>query len=161
MTVDPLSVFFWTLAMLAGWRAVQEKGTTGDWAWVGLWLGLGVLSKYTGLLQLFCWAVFFVLWPPARRHLRRPGPYLAVAINLVCMLPVLIWNVQNHRLTVPHLGENAAIGSEWHPTLRYTLDFIGAELGLLNPVFFIAAVWAAIAFWRRNRHNPLLLYFFS
>jgi hypothetical protein len=161
MTVDPLSVFFWTLAMLAGWRAAQEKGTTGDWAWVGLWLGLGVLSKYTGLLQLFCWVVFFILWPPARRHLRRPGPYLALAINFLCMLPVLIWNVQNHWITVTHLGENAAIGSKWHPTLRYTLDFIGAELGLLNPVFFVAAIWAAIAFWGRNRRNPLLVYFFS
>ena len=161
MTVDPLSVFFWTLAMLAGWRAVQEKGTTGDWAWVGLWLGLGLLSKYTELLQLLCWAVFFALWTPARRHLRRPGPYLALTINLSCALPVLIWNIQNHWSTVTHLGENAAVDSKWHPTLKYTLDFIGAEFGLLNPVFFVAAVWASIAFWRRHRRNPLLVYFFS
>src|SRR6185369_3620230 len=31
----------------------------------------------------------------------------------------------------------------------------------LNPVFFVATVWAAIAFWRRSRRNPLLVYFFS
>ena len=24
-----------------------------------------------------------------------------------------------------------------------------------------AGLWAAVAFWRRQRHNPLLLYFFS
>ena len=28
MTIDPLSVLFWTAAMLAGWRAVQENATT-------------------------------------------------------------------------------------------------------------------------------------
>ena len=52
MTVDPLSVLFWTAAMLAGWRAVQENGTTRQWLWVGLWMGLGFLSKYTALFQL-------------------------------------------------------------------------------------------------------------
>src|SRR4029077_8013057 len=45
MTVDPLSVLFWTAAMLAGWRAVQEKAATRDWLVVGLWMGLGFLSK--------------------------------------------------------------------------------------------------------------------
>jgi hypothetical protein len=45
-------------------------------------------------------ALFFVLWPPARRHLRRPGPYLALAINLLFFLPVLIWNAA--RLDRPH-----------------------------------------------------------
>ena len=66
MTVDPLSVLFWTLAMLAGWRAIRENSATREWLWVGLWMGLGFLSKYTELLQWLCWAVFFALWKPAR-----------------------------------------------------------------------------------------------
>lgn len=161
MTVDPLSVLFWTAAMLAGWRAVQANGKTADWLWVGLWMGLGFLSKYTELLQLLCWAVFFVLWPPARKHLRKPGPYLAVLVNLVCAIPVLIWNSQNNWITVKHVAENAGAGKAWQPTLRYFIDFIGAEFGLLNPIFFVAAVWASIVFWKRNRRNPHLVYFFS
>ena len=54
LTVDPLSVLFWTAAMLAGWQAIQEDSTTKDWFWVGLWMGLGFLSKYTELLQWLC-----------------------------------------------------------------------------------------------------------
>ena len=83
MDIDTLSVMFWTLAMIAGWRAAQDKSTTRDWLWVGLsrW-GVGFLSKYTNLAQLVSWVVFFALWPPARRQLRRPGPYLALLINL-------------------------------------------------------------------------------
>ena len=70
MTVDPLSVLFWTLAMLAGWRAVQAEPCAGKWAPVGLWVGLGFLSKYTALAQVACFVVFFGLYAPARKHLR-------------------------------------------------------------------------------------------
>ena len=35
MTVDVFSVLFWTLAMLAGWRAVQTNANTVSWLWVG------------------------------------------------------------------------------------------------------------------------------
>ena len=161
MTVDPLSVLFWTAAMLAGWRAEQENGTTRQWLWVGLWMGLGFLSKYTALLQLLCWAVFFALWPAARKHLRRPGPYLALLVNLICALPVLIWNSQQQWITVTAVAGNAGLESAWRPTLRYLGEFVGAEAGLLNPIFFVATVWAAIAFWRHGRHDPRLVYLFS
>ncbi len=161
MTIDPLSVLFWTAAMLAGWKASQENGTTGQWLWVGLWMGLGFLSKYTELFQWLCWAVFFIVWKPARKHLRRPGPYLAVLINLLCALPVLIWNQQNGWITVKHVADDASLNEAWSPTLKYLGEFMGGEFGVLNPVFFVATAWAAIAMWRRGRHNPLLVYFFS
>jgi membrane-associated phospholipid phosphatase len=168
MTVDPLSVLFWTLAMLTGWRAVQDKGTTRDWCVVGLWMGLGFLSKYTELFQWLCWAVFFTLWPPARKHLRRPGPYLALLLNALLALPVLVWNAQHHWITVTHVAETADAGKSLQLTLqqlqqslRHVGEFLGSEAGLLNPVFFIAMIWAAVAFWRRNRRNPLLVYCFS
>jgi len=161
MTVDSLSVLFWTAAMLAGWRAVQETARTADWLWVGVWMGLGFLSKYTELFQWLCWAVFFLLCAPARRQLRRPGPYLALAVNLLLMLPVLAWNAQNHWITIRHVAGDAAVGEPWHPTLKFLGDFLGMELGLLNPFFFVGMVWAAVAFWPRGRHNPRLVFFFS
>jgi len=78
MTIDPPLVLCWTLAIVAGWRAVQPNGTTGQWLLVGLAAGLGFLSKYTALFQLLSWACVFALWPPARRHLRTAGPWLAL-----------------------------------------------------------------------------------
>lgn len=161
MTVDPLSVLFWTAATLAGWRAVQESSTWKSWCWVGLWMGLGFLSKYVQLLQLVCWAVFFIMWPPARKQLRRVGPYLALAINALATVPVVIWNAQNHWITAAHVAGNAAIDEPWKPSARYFGEFIGAEIGLLNPVFFGATIWAAVTFWRLGRKNPKLVYFFS
>jgi 4-amino-4-deoxy-L-arabinose transferase-like glycosyltransferase/membrane-associated phospholipid phosphatase len=169
MTIDPLSVMFWTLAMVAGWRAIQDKATTTDWFWVGLWMGLGFLSKYTALFQILSWVVLFALSPTARRQLRRPGPYVALLVNLFCALPVVIWNSQHGWITMRHVAEGGHFDEPWSFTPAYlwrqfahfTVDFIVAETGLLNPFFFIPTVWAAIVFWRRKPANPLLIYFFS
>lgn len=164
MTVDPLSVLFWTAAMIAGWQAIQPNAKTTAWLWTGLWLGLGFLSKYTELLQLFCWVVFFILWKPARAQLRRPGPYLALLINVLLMTPVFIWNQQHHWITVKHVQSNAGANKAWEPSLNHLVDlaaFVGVENILLNPIFFVATAWACIAFWRRGRHDPRLVYLFS
>jgi hypothetical protein len=161
MTIDPLSVMFWTAATLAGWRAVQPDGATRHWLWVGLWMGLGFLSKYTELFQLLCWAVFFGLWRPARLHLRRPGPYLALLINALLSLPVLIWNSQHDWITITHVGGRADFGHAFNFTTRYLFDFLGSEAALLNPVFFAGMIWAGTAFGRARPRDPRMIYFFS
>ncbi len=160
MTVDPLSVLFWTAAMLAGWKAVRDKSTVKDWVWVGLWMGLGFLSKYTALFQWLCLAVFFLLWAPARKQLRRPGVWVALLVCVLCALPVLVWNHQNGWVTVAHVAEDAGSGKPWKPTLKYFFEFLGGEFALLNPVYFVATAWAAIVMWK-HRQNPMLVYLFS
>jgi hypothetical protein len=168
MTVDPLSCMFWTLAMVAGWHAIQEKSTTMDWFWVGLWMGLGFLSKYTALFQLLSWLAIFILWPPSRKQLRHPGPWLALLVNVLCSIPVLIWNHQHHWITVQNVADVGHFGQAWSPTpanlwhgfYHYTTEFLGGEAGLLNPFFFLPTVWASFAFWPRRKEHPLLLYFF-
>ncbi len=160
MTIDPLSVLFWTAAMVSGWEAVQ-RDSTRHWLWTGLWMGLGFLSKYTALFQWLCWIVFFALWKPARVQLRRPGPWLALLVNLVCTLPVIIWNAQHGWITATHLYERGGLDAAWQPTLRFLGEFLGVEAGVLNPVFFVAMLWAMIAFWRSQRRDPLALFLFS
>ena len=160
MTIDPPLVLCWAWAMFAGWRAVQPGAKTRDWLVVGMAMGVAFLCKYSALYQIVCFGIFMALWPPARIHLRRPGPWLALLIFALCALPVIIWNAQHHWITVTHVAGNAGLHSRWHPTLRYLWDFLGSEAALLNPVFFIAAIWAAIAFWKFRRAHPLWLYFF-
>jgi len=160
MTIDPLSVLFWVAAMLAGWRATQSTGTTTDWAWVGLWMGLGLLTKYVAFLQLLCWAFVFLLLPPTREHLKKPGPYLALLVQGLFLVPVLIWNQQHDWITVKHVSESTSADSSWKPTVRYLNDFFWSEFALLNPLFFIAAWIAGVGVWLRKVRDQRELYFF-
>lgn len=172
MTVDPLLALFWSLAMFAGWRAVQPNARTSQWIRVGLWMGLAFLSKYTALFQWVCWIVFFALWKPARIHLRRPGPWLALLINALCATPVIVWNLQHHWVTAGHVANDAKAGEGWDFGWRAPVEFIGEAAGVLHPMLFVAALWAAIAMWKRTRsdaplsessskHDALLRFFFS
>lgn len=160
MTIDPPLVLCWMWAVIAGWRAVQPDGQTRHWLVVGLAMGLGALCKQSAFYQVICWAIYFALQPAARFHLRRPGPWLALLIFTLATLPMLVWNAQHHWITARHVAGNAGMDHKWHPTLNYFFEFIGAELGLLNPVFLIAALWAAFAFWRRRQEKPLWLFLF-
>ncbi|HEY3863798.1 MAG TPA: glycosyltransferase family 39 protein [Verrucomicrobiae bacterium] len=159
MTVDPLSVLFWTAAMIAGWRACRPDGGTRDWLWVGLWTGLGFLSKWTNMLQPICWVIFFLLWAPARRHLRKPGPYLALLIAALFCVPVLVWMQQHQWITVEHIATDGQLDKAW--TRTYVFQFLEEEAGALHPLFFVAAMWAALAFWRKGRRDPFQLFLFS
>ena len=160
MTIDPPLVLCWMWAVLAGWRAVQVDGKTRDWLIVGLAVGLGFLSKATAALEIICFVIYFLLQPGSRIHLRKPGPWLALGVVALCTLPVMIWNWQHGWATIAHLYSNAQLGRQWEPTLKYFGEFLAGQAGLLNPVFFFAALWASIAFWPRRAEKPLWLYLF-
>ncbi|HEV2694046.1 MAG TPA: glycosyltransferase family 39 protein, partial [Verrucomicrobiae bacterium] len=158
MTIDPPLVLCWMWAAIAGWRAVQPDSKTSDWLVVGLAIGLGFLSKYTAALEIVCLGIFFALHAPARAQLRKPGPWLALGIFALCTLPVIIWNSQHGWVTLTHVAGNAQMDRKWEPTLKYFWEFIGAQAGLLNPVFFFAALWAGIAFWKHRVEKPVWLF---
>ena len=157
LTVDSLSVFFWVASLVAGWRALRT-GSLKNWVCTGVCLGLGFLSKYTALFQLLSWALFFFIWPPARAHLRRPGPYLALAILVLGVMPVIWWNSQNGWLTLTHLSERGGLNQHWRFRPRFFGEFLLSEAGLLNPIFFAAMLWAVAASWFLAQRQPLALY---
>jgi hypothetical protein len=161
MTIDPLSVFFYTLALIIGWRAVQQNGTLRDWILVGVCMGLGLLSKYTNLFQLASWALVFAMVPATRKHLKTSGPYIAVLIVALCSLPIVIWNAQHGWITVQHVASDGNLQKHWSPQLRFTKEFIGAEFGLLNPFYFVGALVAVFALWKKQNRTPLNVYLFS
>ena len=149
-----------SLPLSATGASLPPDGNTRDWLIVGLAMGLGFLCKYTAVMQIVCWAILFALAPATRIHLRKPGPWLALLIFSICTLPVVLWNSQHGWPTLNDVGGDAGLHGQWHPTLRYVWDFLGNQFALLNPIFFVGAIWAMICSWKSRRERPLWLYLF-
>jgi len=170
MTVDPPLVLCWMWAVIAGWRATQPAAQTRDWLVVGLALGLGFLCKYTAGFQLICWVIFFALQPSARGRLKKAGPWLGLLVFGLCTLPVVIWNAQHHWITALHVWGDAGmtvhaanqmtLTEHLQQSAGYFLEFTSGEFGALNPIFFVGALWALIAAWKRRAEKPLWFFLF-
>lgn len=154
LTIDPLTVSFYTLGMLATWRAIEEDSTLW-WGVVGLTLAGTLLSKYFAPFQLV--AIGLALWvvPGAGRQMRRPGPYLALLILGLGMIPILVWNAQNDWITFTHLSERGGLKSPWKFRPNLFLEFFGAVTGLLNPIWLGLIAVASVGIWR-SRKAPVL-----
>ncbi len=166
MTVDGLTVFFYTLSLLTLWRAFREDSLR-HWALAGVFMALLLLSKYFTPFLLGSLLLFGVLhaWqhPEKKRLWSHRGLWLALGINLLGTIPIIMWNAQRHWVTFTHLSERGGLKEAWTFRPMSTLEYLGITVGAMNPVFFVGIVWAAISFWRNRteRRDPLLLFLFS
>ncbi len=143
-TPDAPSVFFWTLT---SW-AMVEAVTTPDrrisarwWLLAGLAAGLGVQSKFT---NFFLW-VGIVLWLLAtaegRVQLRRPVVWLAAALAVAALAPLLWWNAAHHWIGLTRqFGRVDQVGF----TPLWTLQYILGAVVLVTPLIAWAALRTAI-----------------
>ncbi|MCB1095732.1 MAG: glycosyltransferase family 39 protein [Verrucomicrobiae bacterium] len=144
MTIDPLMIFFWCGSMLTFWRALHRTSTASDRYWLatGLLVGLGFLCKYTCALQLLSMALLLGLSRRWRGQLGRKGFYKALAVFLICTIPVLIWNAQHHWITVTHLKERAGGDESGGLHLSEFGEFLGMHFGVYSPILFVGLLWA-------------------
>src|SRR3954466_11368127 len=71
MTIDPLSIFFWTAAMITFWYATERTPRFSLlWPMTGLLIGLGFLCKYTNVLELVSVLLVITLTPRLRSEFK-------------------------------------------------------------------------------------------
>lgn len=152
-TPDAPLVACWS-ALLYFLHCALLKHSSKAWLWVGLSLGLGMLSKYTiGLLGLAA-LIFMVLDQPSRRWFLHPAPYLASLFSLAVFSPVITWNAQNHWASFTFQGTRRISGGS-----KFSLHILmGSVLGLLTPTGALAAVQALLDRPRdENRRRQLFI----
>jgi len=162
MTMESLSVFFWTAAMASFWYAIQD-GPKRLWFWLftGFFIGCGFLSNYVHALQLISILLFLIAVPKHRQEFRRPGVYLLFAVFILFLTPPLIWNLQHDWIgLVPLSGEG---GLRQHLSARFfaLAQFIGNQLSLCSPLFFVALVAALIGFIPRAFRSSKVCFLLS
>lgn len=149
MTIDPLSLFFWTLAAVAFWN-VRESDRAALWIWPGLWIGLGMLCKYTNIAQLISFALFCVWCAPLRRHFRQPTFWTMVGVSLLSLTPTFIWNSKHGWVTVQHLLERGKLdgGEPFRFRLGELIQFISEQALVVSPLLWVLLIASAVAVGR-------------
>ena len=135
ITPDSPLLACWAGALYYLYRSlIGEKRAA--WIGVGIFLGLGMLSKYVTALLGGATLLFLMLDSRSRKWLSRPEPYLAFFIVLVFFLPVIVWNAQHDWGSFYFQGPGRLMG-------KYNFDLpdlIGSILILLTPTGFASAI---------------------
>ena len=150
MTIDPLSIFFWTAAMLTFWLAL-ERSPEFSWHWplTGMLIGVGFLCKYTNALELISVLLVLALVPRFRGEFRRPGLYLLLGSFAICTVLPIVWNAQHAWATIGHLRSRGSLDQPIGFHSLELLSFLGIHFVVYSPLIFAGLTWAIIAGWRR------------
>jgi len=79
-----------------------------QWIAAGAMLGLAMLSKYSALFIALGAGLYLMADRDRRRRLTQPGPWLAVAVALICFTPVLAWNANHGWISLLWQGNRGA-----------------------------------------------------
>ncbi len=91
ITPDAPLIFCWCAMLYYLYRSLILEDTN-SWYIVGLYLGLGLISKYTILLLVPTTLLYVFIVPSSRKWLVKKEPYLALLIALIFFSPVIYWN---------------------------------------------------------------------
>ena len=159
---DTPLMLFWLLAVWMAFRviarrndeAIQEKTAfrpfdrlkaQGPLILFGLFAGLAMLSKYSGVFLWVGMALYILIFN--RKQLKNPYLYLALLISVLCCIPILYWNIDNNFISFRFHGERVGGGT-------LNLSTFGTELAgeffYNNPVNFVLAIIAVIAAFKRR-----------
>lgn len=147
MPDSPLSLF-WMVTLLCFLKAFRDdEDTSGRWMLLaGLACGLAALSKYTAVF-LWVGAGLYVIFFD-RSWFRRKELYLAALISAACLLPVLIWNIQNDFLSFTYHSGRTMSQREIHLSLFFTE--LAGECFYNNPVLFLLIIVSVVLYFRRR-----------
>lgn len=161
MTIDPLSIFFWTAAIFTFWLAL-ERSPQFSWYWpvTGFLIGLGFLCKYTNALELISVLLVLIFAPRLRPEFKRPGLYSLAGAFAVCAIPPIIWNKQHVWVTLAHLRTSGDMEKSLGVRPLELLSFLGQHFLIYSPLLFLALAWAVLGSWRRINQQFKVLFLF-
>ena len=152
-TTDGGFVLFWTLGLVPVIAAIQQNKAP-HYLVTGLCVLLGALYKWTVFTLWGVVAVLAILYP----CLRRRSAFVGVLISLLGFFPSVIWNRDHDWATFRHVWSTNIVGNNSggsHGVFHGNFfDFIGAQIALLSPIFFVLFVLAAVILWRHRQKVP-------
>ena len=134
MVPDTPLLYFWILTLHFFLKFIQTRERKW-WFWMGLALGLGMVSKYTMIAIVPALFTALLLKKDLRRYLITPYPYLMLLIMLIIFSPVILWNAQHHWASFGFQFTHRA--EKLKPfTTKYIVQLFFSQLFILTPLLF-------------------------
>lgn len=154
MTIDAPLIFFWSLALFTFWKAAERPERPIWWIATGLAAGLGMLSKQTMAAFIPLAFIFLATSSERKRLLMNPWPYAAAITAALCLLPILVWNMQHGWITLEHTSHHFEPNRESAISLLGPLFFLASQAGLASPILFILAMTTGVVLFDRAKSLP-------
>ncbi len=134
---DSPQLLFFTLSIyyMVKWVMQPAKFFTKDWIVLGLLIGLATLSKVHGL---YLWIGFgaYILFHQSKT-LQKRNLYLAILITILCVVPILYWNIQNDFITYRYHSKRVMHTGILFDSL---VQQIVGEIIYQNPLIYLSVV---------------------
>ncbi len=111
----------------------KDSFSLGDWVITGLLLGLAGLSKYTAAFTALA-LLFVFLASPKKVWITKAGFWIAAAIALIIISPVLYWNWINDWISFKYQIAHGS-GGVW--AWRRVATFIGIQIACFGPLLLL------------------------
>lgn len=137
-------LFFWAATLALTLSAVRTR-RLGTWIATGVVLGCAGLSKYHAILLPVALLAGLLLSKSGRRILRTPGPYVAVLVCGVMLLPYARWLLDHDFGGIKFQLEHGTDRSAWstpHSALSTFSEFVGGQVLFVTPILFAFALYA-------------------
>lgn len=128
----------WTLCCVTHALSHPPRSATATRWWIGAGIAIGIAmaSKFTAVLVPVGLSLTILAVPTLRPRLREPGPWLAVLVASLVMVPVLLWNASHEWIAFRfQLGHGLGGGAK-ESLVQRELNLVGGQALLVTPILF-------------------------
>ena len=128
---------FWALTVYFTWKCIKYDKAT-DYIFLGLFAGLGILSKYLFIYLIIGIKLVFIYFLRKGKKIKFSHYFIAGPITLLILLPHIVWLTENNFMTITYaLQRTGGVGS-FIDHLIYPLTFLIKQIGVLVPFLFMS-----------------------
>ena len=128
---------FWALTVLFLWKGFKDNKTT-DWLLMGLFGGLGFMSKYLFIYLGLAIDLFIIYMVYKNKFNFNFKPLISIIPFCIVLLPHLIWLTENNYITITYgLNRTGMEEPNILNHIKYPLIFLGKHIGILIPFFIM------------------------
>jgi len=149
---DSLLLLFWILSILTLYNAIFDNDRK-SWMLSGIFMGLAVLNKLTGLALPVGLIIFLIFSSRYRKYIFTTAPYIALIITAIISIPIWIGVLKTQNPSM-QISQIEAISKFFQVSAEHYSSFISFQFILIFPVLYIGLWWVTFKYFGRIFKKP-------